>query len=453
MYDKIFRRAMDIQRNNLLDLAKKEKEYAFTFIYPPSEVLHSLKHSPYDNTEITAANLYIHIPYCTGRCSYCYFGCYSLSRAPVDKSKYVDLICEEMRMVSKKLGKIEILSIHFGGGTPTTLTIAEIERIFSSIRKCFHVKNGIEITFESSPETVTPDKINVLIANGVNRFNVGVQTLNDDILKSLQRRHNSQEALGAIEILKNCGLKNINVDIMYGLRGQTMENWIETINGMISCGVQSISAYRLRIHPYGKLADQVCGFDEERTIRMYIKLMEIMHENSYFQCSSHKFALKEELAQKQITNKRGIKNNMLLPLGMAAYGYIGNTLFWNERNMEGYERKIRDMILPYSIGYHLDKEEEKAKACVLGIHNVRGINFKDYKEYFGESIQEKYGNLIRDLSCLGLVDLTNDGLKPNALGMVFADEIATKFYSEKIKKQLQKRGKKYGIFFDDILQE
>lgn len=451
MSKSLLKRAMEIQENAELGIIKDEKDYAFTFIYPPSRVLYNLKDNPYENKDIVSANLYIHIPYCTGRCTYCYFGCYCLTSAPVEKNVYINKVCKEMEMISSKSGKIELLSIHFGGGTPTTLNDKEIEQIFDSIRKFFIFEDGIEITFESSPETITKDKLKILMNNGVNRLNIGVQTLNDQLLRSINRRHDSKKALEGILIAQELGINNINVDLMYGLQGQTMDDWIGTLNTIFIFNLQSISTYRLRIHPKGKISNHIYTFNEQKAIEMYIAMMDLMEEHQYYQCSSHKFAIKEELAQKQIINKRGIGKNVLIPLGMAAYGYVGDYLFWNERTIEKYIEKIDNNIFPYSIGYKLDKSENIAKSCVLGIHNVNGINLRQYCEKFGEDIHDRYGELIVALQKQDLIEVTEDSLKPSKLGMIFADEIATKFYSDNVKKNLNADNKKYGIFFEQIL--
>ena len=446
----LLNRALVIQNKDLLGLKKNEKEYAFTFIYPPSMVLSKLESEPFGG-RIESANMYIHIPYCTGKCTYCYFGCYSLAEAPLGKNQYVERLCKEMEMINKKYGSVKIQSLHFGGGTPTTLTEQNFDKIFTSIRNNFDLKSNIEITCESSPETISEKKLICLLKNGVNRLNIGIQTLNNQLLKNINRRHDANQAIESIIMAKKEGFKNINVDLIYGLEEQTMKDWEETLHTILDLNLESISTYRLRIHPNSKIRDQASLFDEKLAIEMYVAMLNIMGQYQYYQCSSHKFAIKKELAQKQIVNKRGIKNNTLIPVGMAAYGYIGKTLFWNERRMENYIHKIDNNLLPYSIGYKLDKIEEMAKSCVLGIHNVEGINLIEFTEKFGQDINSIYGNLIYDLKKNELIEITKSHLKLSKLGMVFADEIATKFYSDTIKKMLSKKKKKYGIFFDDII--
>lgn len=451
MYSELLKKAIEIQNNKPLGIAKDEKDYAFTFIYPPSQVLYDLKDNAFDNKTIESANLYLHIPYCTGKCTYCYFGCYSLSSAPYNKCVYIENMCKEMEIIHKHYGRIKLASIHFGGGTPTTLNEKEIQFIFTNIRKFFDVDNNIEITFESSPETITGSKLKVLLDNGVNRLNIGIQTLNDKLLNSINRRHDSKKALESISLAQDLGLNNINVDLMYGLNGQTMNDWINTISTILKTKVQSISTYRLRLHPNGKIRKDIYSFDEIKAIEMYVNMMEMMDSYKYYQCSSHKFAIKEEFAQKQIINKRGVDNNTLLPIGMAAYGYIDNVLFWNERTMNAYMDKVDKELLPFSIGYILDKTEQIAKSCVLGIHNVNGLDLQKYTRKFKENLQYRYGDLLESLTAYNLIEINHKSMKLSKLGMIFADEIATMFYSENIKQKLNTINKKYGIFFDQII--
>lgn len=451
MLGDLYEKALEIQQEKVLGLQKDEKDYAFTFIYPPSQVLYSLEHDDFLKTDVEVANLYIHIPYCTGRCNYCYFGAYSLSECTVKKADYVDYLIKQMKMIRKQYGKIKVLSIHFGGGTPTVLSEEEFEKIFVALRDNFNLEMCPEITCESSPETLTESKLKTLMKCGVNRLNIGVQTLNDKLLASINRRHDSSKAIEAITMAQNMGLKNINVDLMYGLQGQTMEDWEDTVERILKLKLQSVSTYRLRIHPKGKINDQVKQFNEQNVIKMYIRMLELMKENDYYQCSSHKFAIKEELVQKQIVNKRGIGNDTLIPLGMAAYGYIGNTVFWNERKMEDYVAKLDQGKWPYSIGYELNKTEEMAKVSVLGIHNIHGINLEKFREKFQVDLQDVYPELVEELLKWKLITISDSYLRPSLLGMVFADEIAVKFYSKDVMNELEKKHCKYGIFFDEIL--
>ncbi|HEY5588745.1 MAG TPA: radical SAM family heme chaperone HemW [Candidatus Paceibacterota bacterium] len=451
-YNELFDRANAIQKNKLLGLNKDFKEYAFTFVYPPPQCLYQINEETLvRKNEINSANIYIHIPYCTGKCKYCYFCCYDMKNVEIKKAEYIDLLCKEISLAREKLGTLNITSIHIGGGTPTTLTENEFNKLFSSLHSNFIIENGLEITCESSPETLNEKKLKHLLSLGVNRLNIGVQSFDDNILFEIARRHDGNQAKRAIALAQDVGLTNINIDLIYGLPNQTIQNWVETLQQAIDLKVQSISTYRLRQHPKSKLHDVANLSEESGMIDRYIKLLEIMEKSKYIQASSHKFAFQEEFLQKQILSKRGVKNNELLSFGLSSYGYLGNVLYWNERQIEDYKNSISNNCLSCSLGYELNLEEQKSKICVLGLHNYKGINMTDYENRFGSSILFDFDKQIKELLSQELAQVINNHFCLTQLGMIFADEIALLFYSENIKNELSKKSLRYGMFFDEIV--
>ncbi len=450
-YNDFLNEAKTIQSKKM-QIHKDYKEYAFTFSYPPPQSLYKIDESNFDCVELDdEINIYIHIPYCTGKCSYCYFCCYELNKCTVKKSEYVSLLRHEIKLARNKYGKKIVSSIHIGGGTPTTLTELEFEEIFKCLFDNFAIKENIEITCESSPETVTLKKMRKLIDLGVNRLNIGIQCFNDDTLRIINRRHNSEVAIKAIEIAKSAGFKNINIDLMYGLPNQTLEDWKKTLDIANALEVQSISAYRLRLHPKSKLNEYDNLKHDDRMLEFYFTLVNKMEEFGFIQASSHKFSRRENTIQKQIISKRGIKKNELLSFGLSSYGYIGNILYWNSRTIEEYKNKINRNVLPYSLGYVLNESEQKSKSCVLGIHNYKGISIKDYNEYFKSDFKNDFNKQITFCKENRLAKIENEHFSLSKLGMAFSDEIAIMFYSEDIKKVLSEKKKRYGMFFDEII--
>lgn len=450
-YNDLLNKAKNLQLNNK-KLQKDYKEYAFTFSYPPPQSLYEIEESVFDGVELNdEINIYIHIPYCTGKCSYCYFCCYPLNKCTVKKSEYVSLLCQEIKLARNKYGMKKVSSIHIGGGTPTTLSDSEFEEIFSCLHDNFVIPSTIEITCESSPETVSIKKLHKLIDLGVNRLNIGIQCFNDDILKIINRRHDSRTAIEAVKKAKSVGFNNINIDLMYGLPNQTLEDWVETLELANELQVQSISAYRLRLHPKSKLNNYDNLRHDNIMLEFYFTLVKQMNLFGYIQASSHKFSCRENTIQKQIISKRGIKKNELLSFGLSSYGYIGNILYWNERTIEKYKNKIVNNSLPYSLGFVLNESEQKSKSCVLGIHNYRGINVKEYDDYFKSEFASDFKKQIEFCEKNHLAQIENDHFSLSELGMAFSDEIAIMFYSDYVKGILLTKGKKYGMFFDEIV--
>ena len=198
-------------------------------------------------------NLYIHVPFCVSKCNYCAF--YSFACKNPDWKKYADNICTELRFWSEKLGKIDIPTIFFGGGTPSLMPLVIFERILSTINQCFNIVPGCEITLESNPGTIDADKLSGFVSNGVNRLSVGVQSLKDDELKFLGRVHDVKTAKQLLENAMNMGLR-VNADFIYGLPNQNVDDVIKLCCSINDLGLYHVSMYELTIEantPFGHM--------------------------------------------------------------------------------------------------------------------------------------------------------------------------------------------------------
>lgn len=196
-------------------------------------------------------NLYIHVPFCMSKCNYCAF--YSFACKNPDWEKYANDICDELRFWSERLGKIDIPTIFFGGGTPSLMPIGIFEKIISTINQCFNVLPDCEITLESNPGTLDKDKLSLFVSNGVNRLSVGVQSLKDDELKFLGRKHDVDMAKKLLENAINIGLR-VNADFIYGLPNQNVDDVINLCRTINDLGLSHVSMYELTIEkntPFG----------------------------------------------------------------------------------------------------------------------------------------------------------------------------------------------------------
>ena len=202
---------------------------------------------------MNAHNLYIHVPFCVSKCNYCAF--YSFACSNPDWEKWVSGICSELRFWSQKLGRINIPTIFFGGGTPSLMPVAIFEQIMNCINQCFCVDKDCEITLESNPGTLDAEKLKGFVQNGINRLSVGVQSLNDDELKFLGRRHNVKNAMGLLDNAINLGLR-VSADFIYGLPNQSVDNVIDLCRSINNLGLSHVSMYELTIEentPFGKM--------------------------------------------------------------------------------------------------------------------------------------------------------------------------------------------------------
>ena len=202
-------------------------------------------------------NLYIHVPFCVKKCNYCAF--YSLACAKPDWEKYATDICKELNYWGEKLGRIQIPTIFFGGGTPSLMPVNVFEKIIRCIHDNFDVVQDCEITLESNPGTLDKDKLIGFVSNGVNRLSIGVQSLSDEKLKFLGRIHDVKQALDLIETAQNMGLRT-SADFIYGLPNDTEKSVIELCKNINKIGLEHVSMYELTIEkntPFGMAKLQV----------------------------------------------------------------------------------------------------------------------------------------------------------------------------------------------------
>lgn len=200
-----------------------------------------------------AHNIYIHVPFCMSKCNYCAF--FSHACANPDWEKYANDICNELKFWSEKLGRINVPTIFFGGGTPSLMPVAVFERIIRCIYDNFKVDTDCEITLESNPGTIDRDKLSDFVSNGVNRLSVGVQSLNDDELQFLGRKHNVHQALDLLDVAKNMNLR-VSADFIYGLPNQNVQSVIDLCNEINNLGLKHVSMYELTIEkntPFEKM--------------------------------------------------------------------------------------------------------------------------------------------------------------------------------------------------------
>lgn len=221
--------------------------------------------------------IYIHVPFCKSRCIYCDF--FSTTHDAEWQRRYVDALMREIRGRREEIIRAQADTIYIGGGTPSQLSVALLLRVFDVLDDvCGGFSSLTECTIEANPDDVTPEWVDALLQTPVNRVSMGVQSLNDDMLKLLRRRHTSRQALDAVALLKENGYGNLSLDLMYGLPGQSLEEWEKDVRDILAVGAQHLSAYALQVEEgtllSRKLEDgSVLLPTEDETVAMYESLM------------------------------------------------------------------------------------------------------------------------------------------------------------------------------------
>ena len=294
------------------------------------------------------AGLYIHIPFCASRCIYC--GFYSTTLMEL-RDRYVDALCQEMALrqealVQQGLPLPSLDTIYIGGGTPSQLSPRHLKILFDHINKVFSNK-ATEVTIEMNPDDVTEEYAHALSQLSVNRVSMGAQTFDDTRLRFLNRRHNARQVPQAVKTLREAGISNISIDLMYGFPGETIDNWQDDITKALDLGVEHLSAYCLMIEEgtvlYEKMRngenERMRECDEELERQMYYTLTERLKAAGYEHYEISNFALP---GRRSRHNSSYWTDLPYIGLGAAAHSYDGRSRCWNVADIRQYINGIEN---------------------------------------------------------------------------------------------------------------
>jgi oxygen-independent coproporphyrinogen-3 oxidase len=288
--------------------------------------------------------IYIHVPFCLKRCIYCDF--YSTTYGEEWKRSYISALKKEMALRRTEIDSSRVPSLYIGGGTPSQLPSSLLIEMFQAINDSFTLANDAEVTIEVNPDDVTPQLIDTLRKTPVNRVSMGVQTFSDDLLRFLNRRHTSAQALKAVELFRSAGYDNISLDLIYGLPGQTMGTWKRDVGQLLSLDVPHISAYALSYEegtPLYKMLQekQVSELDEELSWQMYEYLMDEAETVGFEHYEISNFAKPGMHARHNSSYWNG---SPYLGLGPGAHSYDGESVRRsNDTSLQGYVQSTDDV--------------------------------------------------------------------------------------------------------------
>lgn len=363
--------------------------------------------------------LYIHIPFCGSKCRYCDFNSYALKDIP--EERYVDCIIRELDYYRNKgflNGVIE--SVYFGGGTPSLLSIASIARIVERIRGSAEILEGAEVTIEVNPASVDRAKLEGYLDSGVNRLSLGVQSFSDTELKVLGRVHNSKEALDSFCLAREAGFKNISVDLIYAVPGQTLLSFRANLEKAIELTPDHVSLYGLTYEEGTPIfaalgAGALEKVDEESERDMYLLAMELLKGAGYVHYEVSNFALPGRASRH---NAAYWERRAYLGLGAGAHSCsFGATTerWWNDPGIDDYMRLVDEFGFARAAGETLTGEEEKLEAVYLGLRVLDGIDLRAFRARYGSDPDEFLGEGVVENKLLtvedeGLLRLTQKGL-------------------------------------------
>jgi oxygen-independent coproporphyrinogen-3 oxidase len=370
-----------------------------------------------------ASGLYIHVPFCRTKCDYC--GFYSLPGAEREIPRFLDALRREMSFHRRSFRTFD--TVYLGGGTPSVLTPAEIGRILLDARNSFSIHPGAEITAEMNPADWDEADLRALSETGVNRLNIGVQSLDDGVLSFLGRRHTAEQALRAVWTARRAGFENLGLDLMYRIPGQDRATWMETLAAAVSLPVVHLSCYELTLEPGTPLDRRLGGSfpepdGESNSADLFLATSRFLAEANYLHYEVSNYSRGALLASRH--NTKYWRHVPYLGLGPSAHSFRGNRRWWNTRSLPGYLGALEAGRSPVGGSETLSREQMALEALFLSLRTARGLHLEGHRRKYGVDLKKERGPLLAKLGEEGLVDQAGGFLRPTRAGLAVADRLA-----------------------------
>lgn len=369
--------------------------------------------------------LYVHIPFCVQKCNYCDF--LSFSADEKRKRQYIDALVREMKSWREKISDYEVDTIFIGGGTPSVLSVTDMDSLFQGISDCFTRSQKTEFTVECNPGTVDEEKLSLYRQAGVNRLSFGMQSTMDEELHQLGRIHNYKQFLGSYELARRVGFDNVNVDIMSAVPKQTLMSYETTLHRVTKLAPEHISSYSLIIEegtPFYEWYRESPPVDEDTDRRMYECTEEILSAAGYSRYEISNYAKPGRECRHNIKYWRRFE---YLGLGLGASSQMGNCRFSNVRDLASYMDSVQSGEILAEEREELSSADEKAEFMYLGLRMMQGISEKEFEENFGENLMECYGEEINRCERQGLLECEGDRILLTKRGIDVSNRVFAEF--------------------------
>lgn len=387
------------------------------------------------------AKLYIHIPFCNYACKFCFYS-KRIGANDDTKRSYLNSILKEIEDIPED---IELSQLYIGGGTPTAVSAEILKEIFEAVFSKVKLMKDASLTIECSPESLDLTHIEVFKENGIKRISMGIDTLDEVILKQINRRHSPQEALEACTILVENGFE-VNLDLIYGFPGQTEESLRKDFTTLASYNPSSFTVYNLRSNEKTFISKNSSG-DANENLSSLIDWREIVYniakENNYIQTRGHTF-VREDILQSSYDRAPcvdGFSAGNQLGLGPSAISHLGQNLYRNAENLDEYLELMENETAPTNSIFELKEEDYKTLYFARTFGETKPISYSIYENTFKSSIKEDFGDVIERLIAADLAVKIEDEVSLTLMGRFVYDLILFSFYPSNHKKWLDERQK------------
>ncbi|MCI0330136.1 MAG: radical SAM family heme chaperone HemW [candidate division Zixibacteria bacterium] len=375
--------------------------------------------------------LYIHFPFCSKICPYCDF--YVLRESKAKRTAFLSYYEKELKLLSERKQELfsqKLETIYFGGGTPSLLEAGQFAILLKLTKKYFAVFSNAEISLEANPNDLLGNKSEAFHRLGINRLSIGVQSLNENELKALGREHSARQAAEAAQNVRNSGFENFNIDLIFGVPGQTLISWEQTLEKAVKGRPAHISTYSLtieertsfyKLQQAGKLQlppDEICQ-------EMYLRGVEFLEKEGYGQYEISNFARSGFQSRH---NRNYWQRKSYLGLGPSAHSFFSNQRWANVRSLPIYQRKLDAGQPPREFEEDIDQRKAIEEALLLGLRQKEGIGLENLKVEFGYDVEKEKGALLNRLAVQNFVQKENGRLRLTPLGFYVSDKIVSELF-------------------------
>jgi oxygen-independent coproporphyrinogen-3 oxidase len=436
---------IDVERLLLDGLLPTPHEAYLTGTYPPLKAMRDVSAGEVFAAAAGTISLYVHIPFCRQRCTFCHFA--KEIRPQAERVHlYLDALAEEMRLVSRALGdRRRVASVYVGGGTPSSLDPEHVEHVLAALGTTFGLDDATELTFELHPQVVRdPNRLAAqllaLLGGGVNRIAFGAQALDDGILHTLNRGHSAQDVVDLVDFLQVREFRNFSVDLMYGLPDESLEGWYATLSTLVGLGVPKLNIFPL----FFKVTDPISSLYERRPdrfpdgwqrLRTHFLTDAYLSEQGYrtgpvlYYSRDDRHSIQQEL---KFDDSDDVD---LVGLGVSSFGYLGGTQYYNHCTIDDYLESIGRGDPPVWRGETLGTDERARRAVMFGLRSA-GVPRRPFAGRFGQAPEELLPE-IDEFAERGLLTCADDVWHATGIGSYCIDPMAARFASEQVRRRVR----------------
>lgn len=350
---------------------------------------------------------------------------------PVDE--YIQYLLEEIKLTLQTYPTSQTETIYVGGGTPTALSAQQLDKLLGGIRQLLPFEEGNEFTVEANPGDLTLDKLQVMATHGVNRLSMGVQTFDDRLLKKIGRKHTEADVFETMKVIEKSPIDNVSIDLIYALPGQSLASFTDTLEKAIGLDLPHYSLYSLILENKTVFANwarqgrlHLPGEDLEGD--MFEQTIKFMEEHGRRQYEVSNFSLPHKESQHNLVYWN---NDHYFGFGAGASGYLGHTRYRNHGPIQHYLTPLKEGKLPTIEKESLTKENQMEEEMFLGLRKKQGVSKTHFEEKFSVSMEQVYGQVIKDCLAQDLLKESNDYLSLTEQGLIVGNEVFQQFLLDK----------------------